>query len=248
MSGIERILVSYKRTTYERYADAEDPSLSELIESGDVSVAALRESHDVHHRSLETVLSHLESRGLSHDAVYRGDVEDVQNYDLVLSVGGDGTVLDLSHKITTQPLLAVNSDPRMSFGYFCAGTAEEFAALLDETLTGAWEPIELFRYGVALDGERVGSSILNDVLVAHENPAAVTSYVLRVGEAEPEPQKIVRNLDFDGGGLHGRDSLSRWLRAAARQQEDPVSRARALPTHGRSLPPREGHSQPKRPI
>ncbi len=189
MSSFERILVSYKRTTYERYAESNDPTLSALIASGDLSVQSLIESHEVHYRSLDAVLTHLGERGVAYDAIFRGDVDEVREHDLVLSVGGDGTVLDLSHKITDQPLLAVNSDPRLSFGYFCAGTANEFPKLLDQTLNDTWQPIALFRFGVQLNGVRVGSSILNDILVSHENPAAVTSYVLQVGEAEPEPQK-----------------------------------------------------------
>lgn len=189
MAQIERILVSYKRTTYERYAATQDPSLTRLIESGDVSVSSLLQSHEAHYRSLTTVLAHLDEVGVAYDAVYRGDVDDVDGHDLVLSVGGDGTVLDLSHKVTQQPMLAINSDPNMSFGYFCAGTAGEFPELLDHTLTGEWEPIQLFRFGVCVDGVRVGPPILNDILVAHENPAAVTSYVVHVGEADPEPQK-----------------------------------------------------------
>lgn len=189
MSTIQRILVSYKRTTYERYAASDDPALGALIAAGDVSVASLVRAHEAHYESLEAVLKHLADVGLAHDAVYRGDVDEVDGHDLVLSVGGDGTVLDLSHKLEDQPMLAVNSDPRNSFGYFCAGTADEFPALLQRTLEGSWEPSSLFRFGVAVDGQRVGFPILNDILVAHENPAAVTSYVLTVGEASPEAQK-----------------------------------------------------------
>lgn len=186
---IESILVAYKRTTYERYVDSGDTSLRSLIESGDISVASLATSHDAHYRSLDRVLEHLEEIGVPCDSVYRGDVGEVDGHDLVLSVGGDGTVLDLSHKIDEQPLLAVNSDPGKSFGYFCAGTAAEFPKLLRKTLEGEWDPVNLFRFGVNIDGEWAGCSILNDILVAHGNPAAVTSYILRVGEADAEVQK-----------------------------------------------------------
>lgn len=187
--SIERILVAYKRTTYERYMDSDDTSLRQLIEGGDVSVARLAESHDAHYRSLDAVRDHLEEVDIDYDLFYRGDVPHADGHDLVLPVGGDGTVLDLSHKIGDQPMLAVNSDPERSFGYFCAGTADDFPELLHKTLEGAWEPTRLMRYGVRINDERYGPPILNDILVAHENPAAVTSYVIRVGEAQDESQK-----------------------------------------------------------
>jgi NAD+ kinase len=186
---IEKILVAYKRTTYERYMDSDNTSLRELIEKGDVSVTSLAESHDAHYRSLDAVLDHLDEVGIPYDAVYRGAVPAADGHDLILPVGGDGTVLDLSHKIGSQPMLAVNSDPRMSYGYFCAGTAEEFPELLHKTLEAEWDPTRLMRFGVRVNGELHDCAILNDILVAHENPAAVTSYVIRVGEAEDEAQK-----------------------------------------------------------
>lgn len=188
MAQFEKVLVAHKRTTFEKYTSADDPALHALIEAGDIAVGALEASHDAHYRSLDEVLRVLRESGVNFESKYRGDVDTIE-HDLVVSVGGDGMVLDLSHKLSSQPILAVNSDPAMSVGYFCAGDAAEFGELFERTQTGAWTPISLYRFGVNIDGERVGCPILNDILVAHENPAAVTSYVITVGEADPEPQK-----------------------------------------------------------
>lgn len=187
--AFERLLVAYKRTTYERYQRLDDVALQALIDAGDVSVRSLEASHALHYASLEKVTAHLDSLGLPYDCLYRGEVAAADDHDLVIPVGGDGTVLDLSHKVRDQPVLAVNSDPGMSFGYFCAGTADNFPELLRKTLEGDWEPSCLHRFDVRIDGVRQGIPILNDILVCHENPAAVSSYVIRVGEAKDEPQK-----------------------------------------------------------
>ena len=185
----ERVLVAYKRTTYERYTDLDDVGLAALIAQGDISVAALLASHDQHYASLARVTDHLDELQLPYDCLYRGEVRETNGHDLVISVGGDGTVLDLSHKLTHQPMLAVNSNPGRSYGYFCAGTADDFAELLRRTLHAEWEPTRLMRFDVRIDGVSQQVPILNDILVCHQNPAAVSSYVLRVGEAEDEPQK-----------------------------------------------------------
>lgn len=188
MAPYERVLVAHKRTTFEHYSNSADAALQAMIESGDIAVGALRTSHDAHYRSLEEVLRVLDTAGVDYESCYRGDVGAIA-HDLVISVGGDGTVLDLSHKLADEPILAINSDPSMSVGYFCAGDASEFGELFGRIQAGELTPISLFRFGVQIDGVRVGSPILNDILVAHENPAAVTSYVIAVGEADPEPQK-----------------------------------------------------------
>lgn len=189
MSRPGNVLVAHKRSTLERYRASNDSRLQELVDRGELEIDSLRASHDRHYESLDAVTAELRRQNIDFDLLYRGDVEDTRGYDLVLAVGGDGTVLDLSHKVHDQPLLAVNSDPGLSVGYFCAGTAEEFPELLRKTVESTWEPTRLCRFGVVLDGRRVGSPVLNDVLVCHENPAAVSRYVLRVGEAEDEAQK-----------------------------------------------------------
>lgn len=184
-----RVLVVYKETTLERYRAADDPALQALIDAGDVSVALLQRSHDRHHRSLQEVLEVLARSGVEYDAAPRDSIEDVQPYELVVPVGGDGNVLFVSRHLSDQKMLAINSDPGTSFGYFCAGGSAQFAGLLDKTLTDAWEPSRLMRFGVMLNGEPRGAPILNDILVCHANPAAVSSYILRVGEAQDEAQK-----------------------------------------------------------
>ncbi|RAL21721.1 hypothetical protein DL240_12770 [Lujinxingia litoralis] len=190
MAGNPHILVAYKKSRYEQYVlDQGDQAVAHLIDEGHVSVARLRASHLAHQQSLDTVLQHLSAQGLSFEACYRGEVQDVSRFDLVVAAGGDGTVLDLSHRIDDTPMLAINSDPAASVGYFCAGYASEFAHLLEKTLEARWQPTRLRRFYVCLDGERRGPPVLNDVLISHANPAAVSTYLLKVGNHPPEGQK-----------------------------------------------------------
>jgi NAD+ kinase len=184
------ILVAHKKSLYQtRVIDEHDASLAKLIEQRDVSVERVKQSHEAHQRSLEEVCEHLSSRGLDFDRRFRGDIVDTKDYDLVITVGGDGTVLDMSHKITDVPMLAVNSDPQSSIGYFCAGTAEELPMMLKKTLDSEWDPLELGRFSVRVNDEVSSVPALNDVLISHENPAAVSHYLLRIGDNEPEEQK-----------------------------------------------------------
>ncbi|TXD38614.1 hypothetical protein FRC98_06955 [Lujinxingia vulgaris] len=190
MSTDVRLLVAYKKSRYEQYVlDQGDQAVAHLIDEGHVSVARLRASHRAHQQSLETILEHLSARGIDFEARYRGDVTDTSGFDLIIAVGGDGTVLDLSHRIDQTPMLAINSDPSASVGYFCAGFAADFPRLLDRTLTGGWEPTRLRRFYVCLNGEQVGPPVLNDVLITHANPAAVSTYLLKVGNHPIEGQK-----------------------------------------------------------
>ena len=51
---------------------------------------------------------------MPYDCLYRGELTSVAGYDLVLSVGGDGTFLEVARHAPDVPILGVNSDPERS--------------------------------------------------------------------------------------------------------------------------------------
>lgn len=190
MTRSPRLLVAYKKSTYQRMVVEEgDSTVETLIDQDHISVQNLKKSHDSHHRSLDALVKHLDDSGLDYDLEFRGDVADADGYDLVVAVGGDGTVLDLSHRIDTTPMVAINSDPDLSVGYFSAGTAYDFSRILRKIVDQSWQPVQLARFYIALDGTRYGPPVLNDILLTHRNPAAVSTYFLKIGSHPAEEQK-----------------------------------------------------------
>ncbi len=184
------LLVAYKKSRWEHYRDrAADEESPVLANATDSDRQALQEAHDVHRQAVERVLEHLDHAGYRYDAMYRGEVERTDCYDLIVAIGGDGTVLDLSHRVSQVPLLAVNSHPETSVGYFCAGNVEQFPELLEETLQETLPDFSLARFYIDIDGERVSPPVLNDVLISHANPAAVSRYAITVDGHEPETQR-----------------------------------------------------------
>ncbi|MCG3162652.1 MAG: NAD kinase [Acidobacteria bacterium] len=101
--------------------------------------------------------------------------------DLVISVGGDGTLLGASHYVRDGVMLGVNSAPGDSVGHFCSVNRQNFAERLDAILDLKWRPVELARLQVTLDGKRLPELALNDVLIAHYCPAATTRYLIEAG-------------------------------------------------------------------
>jgi NAD+ kinase len=106
--------------------------------------------------------------------------------DLVISIGGDGTLLGASHYVRDGMMLGVNSAPGDSVGHFCSVNRMNFAERLDAILELRWRPVELARLQVTLDGKILPELALNDVLIAHYCPAATTRYLIEVGERVEE--------------------------------------------------------------
>jgi NAD+ kinase len=111
---------------------------------------------------------------------------DAADADLVITVGGDGTLLAASHNIGDIPILGVNSAPDHSIGFFCAATKRTVAELVRSALTGKARRVVLARMQVEVEGRAVSTRVLNEALFCHEIPAATTKYILRYGARREE--------------------------------------------------------------
>jgi NAD+ kinase len=105
---------------------------------------------------------------------------------LVITIGGDGTLLTAAHSIHDGVALAVNSAPGDSVGHFCLTDRRGFEACLEAVEAGRLRPLSLSRLEATLDGRALSELATNDVLIAHDHPAATSRYRLRVGSREEE--------------------------------------------------------------
>uniref|UniRef100_A0ACD5XR94 Uncharacterized protein n=1 Tax=Avena sativa TaxID=4498 RepID=A0ACD5XR94_AVESA len=150
----------------------------------------------VHKDTINLCKSVLERKPLDWISVQRNHLSNpIRDVDLVITVGGDGTLLRASHFLDSSiPILGVNSDPtcsdevdeltdefdaRRSTGYLCAATARNFEQILDATLAGSKHHSELSRISVKLNGTQIPTYALNDILVSHPCPASVSRFSLR---------------------------------------------------------------------
>lgn len=104
----------------------------------------------------------------------------IGNARLVITVGGDGTLLSASHWVTRAAVLGVNSAPKSSVGYLTRARRATIARILARIERGTLLPTPVARLEAELDGQLLPPA-LNDVLVAHERPAATSRYQLRLG-------------------------------------------------------------------
>lgn len=134
------------------------------------------------------MLAVLRESGLQARVTHRARVVDTRPYPLVISVGGDGTFLEAARCVAGagQRILGVNSDPERSAGTFCSADGATFGAKLRKILRGRVKTVRLHRMELRLNGRRLGAPVLNDILVTHRRPAAMSRYWLRVGAAREE--------------------------------------------------------------
>jgi len=183
-------LIIYKKSAYQIYVrERKNERIRHLVEKEDRSVRNILAADRDHVDTLEEARAACRALGVKGVFRYRSDEGLVEGFDLVMTIGGDGTLLWASHRVPPGvPVLAVNSAPEHSVGYFCGGRKGAVREVLAEALEGRLKAIKLTRMQVELDGVVLDRRVLNDALFCHRSPAATTRYILRDGELE-EHQK-----------------------------------------------------------
>lgn len=182
--GAARVLVVYKKSAWQtNVKERRNPRYLELVDAGHEAIARLEAAHAAHLETLEETRAALTELGARSVFRFRGDEGLVEGFDLVVTVGGDGTLLWAARWVGADvPVVAINSAPHDSVGHFCAGRKGSVRATLEAAIGGVMPAFRLSRMEVTLDGETITRRVLNDVLFAHASPAATTRYIVRVDD------------------------------------------------------------------
>jgi NAD+ kinase len=182
-----RVLVVVKRTFYEREVlEGKNPLTKKLLARRDPVVRKMLETHRSHVATETEVMRVLGRLGASTFVrKSRRGTPIPSTFDLVITVGGDGTLLSTSHQIDdVVPLLGVNSAPDSSVGFFCAASRSGAEEAIGLALAGKLPRQTLQRMRVTRNAEILSNRVLNEALFCHPSPAATSRYLLRV-ETEP---------------------------------------------------------------
>lgn len=178
-----RAVMVYKRTALQAIGGRRSAAWRLVPEE---TRKALTEADDAHHRCLDDVTAALKEAGIPVRERYRGDVRRRLKADLVVTVGGDGTLLGSAAYVRNEPVLAVNSDPRHSVGVFTGANRRNLRERIYAWLAGRLKPVPLPRMLVTVNDKPVRWPVLNEVLLSDHNPAAMTRYRIKVRRREEE--------------------------------------------------------------
>ena len=161
----------------------------------DVLVVYKKNFEEVHDKALETVrsvLDELEREGsirvdyTARETVRRGDFDDP---DLVVVLGGDGTLTSIAHSVDDKtPVMGVNSHPRDdyedgSYGFYMGSDPESFADDIRVAIRGSAIVNVLPRLQaeiVTTSGNKILTDpALNDLLVANTHQYQPSKYRLQ---------------------------------------------------------------------
>ncbi len=172
-----RVGLIIKRTAWDLYQEQPSDRIQELLDRRDPTVANIMPAHHEHTATVAAVKEALAAARVEVVRI-RTAVFDDAELDLVVTVGGDGTLLRASHSVGRVPVLAVNSAPSYSVGFFCGASRATAEAAIAQALAGKLRGALLTRMQVRLNGEVVHARVLNDALFCHQSPAATARYIV----------------------------------------------------------------------
>ena len=163
--------------------------------SADILVVFKKNFESVHDRAMDQIQSDLEKlvqeRGIRVEFTAREKVRhsDFIGRDLVIVVGGDGTLTSIAHNVGSDtPVMGVNShpresDPKGSFGFFMGSDPENFASDVVMALDGKAIDNDLPRLQaeiVTTSGNRIKCDpALNDLLISNTHQYQPSYYRLQ---------------------------------------------------------------------
>lgn len=196
MSQVDVVIVQ-KQTALERYTRRPlNIDFFEYLGKAGEDVEGLVEAHDEHVRTRELLISILNKQAVSFEIMNLDELQDKRRSyfsdtipgsgfhpkkSLVISLGGDGTLLHASHYVGDDVcLLGVNSCPEHSVGHLCAASPDTLEQVIQDFFSGRAPIQKIRRLKVALPGLQTLPLGLNDVLFANRHPGATCRYQLSI--------------------------------------------------------------------
>jgi len=200
------ILLFYKNSTYAGYFLSDRRRLAQLKEMlNSKAIDRFRRTHENHFWTLSYVESVLKNRKIKFTKACRGSSVNFSRYDLIITLGGDGTFLEAARHAVGQIVWGVNSDPSWSVGRFCSGNSKNFEKQLDQIMIGSMPVNKFSRLRLSFSDGTAPMDVLNDILVCHENPAAMSRYFINVGKIREEQRSSgiwISTAAGSSGGIH----------------------------------------------
>jgi NAD+ kinase len=195
------VIIVQKQTALERYTK---PSLNidfyDYLAQDNQVTQNLHSAHQTHVTSREYLLTALKALGLTY-VIFNLDELSTSQVDffdenipssglcpqkkLVISLGGDGTLLHASHHVGAQiKLLGINSCPEHSVGHLCSTLPHTIENDVSRALSFSSQDVTPVRRRVDLPNSKPLPLALNDALVCHLHPAATSRYQLSVIDSQ----------------------------------------------------------------
>lgn len=188
-SYLDNVLVVYKTSLLRENEIARYDYAPSITQSLPIETSkAIIKSHRENSEAISTITDALERYGVQYTLSERRNLDKVKvkkfnQFSLIITAGGDGSVLMAARHLTGTPLMGINSSPNFSIGHLCIGDFETSDRYIGQLKKNRLQPKRLNRIQVSIDDLTIEDLALNEVLISHKDPAAVSKYKIQIGRS-----------------------------------------------------------------
>lgn len=180
-NNVKKMLIVEKYTSFE-YSEKKG-NINKISQK---RLEELKKSHQIHNLAKEFVLNLLNKKEIEYVLIKDDEISLVKysNFNLVMSLGGDGTALHAMSYIENQIFFGVNTDPLKSLGKLTKLNIENLEKALDNYLINQNNFEYINRLSAKINGISLSSFAVNEILIADPRIYKTTHLEIEIEESK----------------------------------------------------------------
>jgi NAD kinase len=181
-----KVVIAHKVSELDR-CKQKGRDLNKYVDRMGITMGDLLHEHAEHNSTIGIVEGLLNWKKVDFVKAYRGDINkdkaaykrQLEDTDLVIVVGGDGTLFEAAHHVRGIPVWGINSHStggNCSVGWYCSATRFDVADKIEKVLDGCAGSVNLNRFQLKLDDKTLDELVLNDLMVSGPKPPSLAPF------------------------------------------------------------------------
>jgi NAD+ kinase len=146
----------------------------------------IHDDHQRHYAAYDLLLKNLEKNNLLFVSIKDRQIQetDFGDYQIIVTLGGDGTFINSCAKITSQKIIGINSEPRKSVGGLAKFVPGDIIGLCKKIVTNELEVDNWDRLCAKINGEELPFWAINEILISKPSIYQTSKLHIKVGNTE----------------------------------------------------------------
>jgi NAD kinase len=146
----------------------------------------IHDDHQRHYGAYSLLTNSLEQNNLEFDAIKDKQIQDIdfELYDLIITIGGDGTFINSCAKIHSQKIIGINSEPRKSIGGLARFMPSDIIKLCQNIAANDLTVEKWDRLSARINGEELPFWAINEILVTKPSIYQTSKLHIEIGETK----------------------------------------------------------------
>jgi NAD kinase len=146
----------------------------------------IHDDHQRHYSACDLLFDNLEKNNLKFDSIKDKQIQETnfEDYQIIITLGGDGTFINSCAKISSQKIVGINSEPKKSVGGLAKFVPSDIISLCSKIANGKLQIDNWDRLSAKINGQELPFWAINEILISKPNIYQTSKLHIKVGNTE----------------------------------------------------------------